>query len=103
MNENTIEERELGWEDTIQKDALEFEPLPEGDYEFTVESFERGRHNGSEKLRPCNKAILKLRVKAQTAARLQSLTTCSCTQEPKACYPHSSRASGRRKRENRSA
>lgn len=63
MNENTIEERELGWEDTIQKDALEFEPLPEGDYEFTVESFERGRHNGSEKLPPCNKAILKLRVK----------------------------------------
>ena len=63
MNENTIEERELGWEDTIQKDAPEFEPLPEGDYEFTVESFERGRHNGSEKLPPCNKAILKLRVK----------------------------------------
>ena len=63
MNENTIEERELGREDTIQKDAPEFEPLPEGDYEFTVESFERGRHNGSEKLPPCNKAILKLRVK----------------------------------------
>lgn len=63
MNENTIEERELGWEDTIQKDAPEFEPLPEGDYEFTVESFERGRHNCSEKLPPCNKSILKLRVK----------------------------------------
>lgn len=57
-----MEERELQWEDTIEKDAPEFILLPEGDYNFTVESFERGRHNGSEKLPPCNKAILKFRV-----------------------------------------
>ena len=59
-----MEERELQWDDTIEKDSAEFVLLPEGDYNFTVESFERGRHNGSEKLPPCNKAILKLRIDA---------------------------------------
>ena len=29
------EGRELGWEDTISKDSSEFEPIPEGDYDFT--------------------------------------------------------------------
>lgn len=53
--------REYGWDDAIQNDS-EFQILPEGDYNFTVVSFERGRHEGSEKLPPCNKAILKLRV-----------------------------------------
>lgn len=63
--ENTaVQDRELGWEDTIQKEASEFLILPEGDYDFTVESFDRGRHNGSEKLPPCNKAILKIRITA---------------------------------------
>lgn len=55
-------ERELGWDDEIEKDGSDFILLPEGDYDFTVENFERGRHNGSEKLPPCNKAILKLRI-----------------------------------------
>ena len=55
-------ERELGWDDEIEKDGSDFILLPEGDYDFTVESFERGRHNGSETLPPCNKAILKLRI-----------------------------------------
>ena len=65
MGENIFEGRELGWDDTIQKESSEFEPLPEGDYDFMVESFDRGRHNGSEKLPPCNKAVLKLRVKSR--------------------------------------
>ena len=55
-------ERELGWDDEIEKDSGEFILLPEGDYDFTVESFERGRHGGSEKLPACNKAILRLRI-----------------------------------------
>lgn len=54
--------RELGWDDTIQEDAGEFIILPEGDYDFIVDDFERARHNGSEKLPACNKAILKLRI-----------------------------------------
>ncbi len=60
-----MEEKELQWDDTITKDASDFILLPEGDYNFTVESFERGRHGGSEKLPPCNKAILTLRIEAQ--------------------------------------
>ncbi len=64
MSENTAVERELGWDDTIQKESLEFITLPEGDYDFVVESFDRGRHNGSDKLPPCNKAILKLHISA---------------------------------------
>lgn len=57
-------ERELSWDDEIEKDS-DFILLPEGDYDFTVESFERGRHPGSEKLPACNKAILKLRVDSE--------------------------------------
>lgn len=64
MSENTAVERELGWDDTIQKESPEFITLPDGDYDFVVESFDRGRHNGSDKLPPCNKAILKLHINA---------------------------------------
>lgn len=59
-----INERELNWDDTIEKDGSDFVVLPEGDYNFTVESFDRGRHEGSEKLPPCNKAMLKIRIDA---------------------------------------
>jgi len=51
--------QEIAWDDTISKDS-EFVLLPEGDYKFTVTKFERGRHNGSDKLPPCNKAVLTL-------------------------------------------
>lgn len=59
-----MEERELQWDDMIEKDSGEFILLPEGDYDFTVESFDRARHNGSDKLPPCNKAVLKIRIDA---------------------------------------
>lgn len=55
------EERELRWDDTIEKDD-QFILLPEGDYDFTVESFDRGRHPGSDKMPPCNKAVLRIRI-----------------------------------------
>lgn len=57
-----MEERELQWDDMIEKDASVPVLLPDGDYDFTVESFDRGRHPGSDKLPPCNKAVLKLRI-----------------------------------------
>ncbi len=57
-------EKELDWDDTIEKEGSEFVLLPEGDYDFTVESFDRGRHEGSEKLPPCNKAVLRIRIDA---------------------------------------
>jgi len=58
MSEYDSTSRELGWDDEIQNDGSPFEVLPEGDYRFRVEKFERGRHSGSEKIPACNKAIL---------------------------------------------
>ena len=48
---------EIGWDSQIEHES-EFQLLPEGDYNFKVVKFDRGRHNGSENLPPCNKAIL---------------------------------------------
>lgn len=62
MENNLDMGREFSWDDVIQHDSEEFELLPEGDYDFEVKGFERGRHNGSDKLPPCNKAILKIKV-----------------------------------------
>lgn len=56
-------ERELNWDDEIIKDS-DFVLLPEGDYDFRVTAFERGRHQGSEKLPPCNKAVVTLEIDA---------------------------------------
>ena len=53
MNE---EFREYGWEDEISDEGKEFVLLPEGDYDFTVSKVDRARHNGSEKVPPCNMA-----------------------------------------------
>jgi len=54
-------ERELGWDDEISRES-DFTIIPEGDYDFTVTGFERGRYDGSEKLPPCNMAIVTLAV-----------------------------------------
>lgn len=55
-------ERELGWNDEIEQDSSDFEVLPEGDYDFEVTKFERGRSKGSDKLPPCNMAILSIKL-----------------------------------------
>lgn len=53
---------ELGWDSPIENDSPEFILLPEGDYDFEVVEFERGRHPGSDKLPPCNKAIVHVKI-----------------------------------------
>ncbi len=53
--------REYEWNDTIQNEST-FIPLPEGEYDFIVTSFTRGRHNGSANLPACPKAILKIKI-----------------------------------------
>jgi hypothetical protein len=53
-------ERELSWEDEIEKDGGDWVLLPEGEYDFTVNKFERGRFQGSAKMPPCNQAKLEL-------------------------------------------
>lgn len=52
----------LGWDDEISKEGPDFILLPEGDYDFEVTSFERGRFDGSDKMSACNKAMLNIKI-----------------------------------------
>lgn len=63
MDNNYTMERELGWEDTIEKEN-EFILLPEGDYDFRVEKYERARFAGSDKMPACPMAIVYLAIEA---------------------------------------
>lgn len=58
MQEN---ERELGWDSQIQQENS-FVLLPAGDYSFKIKKFDRARHEGSEKIPPCPKAIVEFEV-----------------------------------------
>jgi len=51
----------FSWDDEIEKDD-QFVILEEGDYNFTVASFERGLQDKTEKLPQCPKAIITLKV-----------------------------------------
>lgn len=62
MSEYNNTPHELGWDDEISSDSGNFVLLEEGDYDFTVAAFERGRFLGSAKIPACNKAILTLSV-----------------------------------------
>jgi hypothetical protein len=59
------QERELGWDDEIEKEGGNFILLPAGDYNFTVAKFERGRFPGSDKMPACNQAKLELTIHSQ--------------------------------------
>lgn len=69
MSENTTG-RELSWDEEIQKESTEFVILPEGDCDFMVTSFERGRFTPGEKskLPPCPMAILNIRLQGDGGA-----------------------------------
>lgn len=58
----------MDWNDFIENEG-EIITLPEGDYDFVVTGFEKGKHEGSAKIPPCNKAILELTFKTPTGAR----------------------------------
>lgn len=63
MTTQNNNERELGWDDMIEKDGGgAFVLLPAGDYNFTVTKFERARWAGSEKMPACNQAKLEITV-----------------------------------------
>lgn len=62
MTDYDMNARELGWEDEIRNEGNPYQLLPEGEYSFRIEKFERARHPGSEKIPPCNKAVLTLAV-----------------------------------------
>lgn len=50
-------ERELNWDDEIQNESS-FVELPAGDYDFTIDHYERGRSQGSDKIPASNMAIV---------------------------------------------
>lgn len=54
-------DRALDWDDEIENES-NYTIVPEGIYDFEVTKFERGMHNGSDKLPACKKAILTIRV-----------------------------------------
>ena len=55
-------DREFGWDDVIENDGKGWVLLPEGEYPFTVQSFERARYEGSAKLPPCSMAKLTITI-----------------------------------------
>ena len=75
--------KELGWDEGFSKDFNEndFILLPEGDYDFTVESFERGRYEGGNWIPPCNKAILKLSIEGREGPASIILNLYLCTKD----------------------
>lgn len=54
--------QEIGWNDEISNEGQDYILVPEGEYEFVITGFERGRFPGSAKIDPCNKATLTLSV-----------------------------------------
>lgn len=57
-----IDQNLMDWNDIIESDGQEFVLLPEGDYNFIVTNFERGRFPGGQKVPPCNKATITVQV-----------------------------------------
>ena len=56
--------RALGWDDEITQESS-FTLLPEGEYNFKVTNFERAWYDGSDKIPPCNKAIITIKIEGQ--------------------------------------
>lgn len=53
---------ELNWDSEIEKEGTEFVVAENGDYDFTITGFERGRFQGSAKMPACNQAKLTVRL-----------------------------------------
>ena len=59
---NNNQDMMMDWNDSIENDGQEFVLLPEGDYNFVVTNFERGRFPGGQKVPACNKAAITVQV-----------------------------------------
>lgn len=59
-----MENKSLNWDDEITQEST-FTLLPEGDYNFKIIDFGRAWFEGSEKVQPCNKAIITLAIEHQ--------------------------------------
>lgn len=58
MANNNVNDVAMTWDDEIQNDGEGFRVLPEGEYDFTVTDFTRGRFEGSDNMKACPKAEL---------------------------------------------
>lgn len=64
------EGRELGWGDAIQ-DTGGYIELPEGDYDFVIDHFDRARSKGGGKLPACNMAVVYFNITAPDGRETQ--------------------------------
>ena len=55
----------MNWDDAIETDGQEYILLPEGEYNFKVTNFERGRFVGSARIPQCNKATITIQIEAK--------------------------------------
>lgn len=55
----------MDWNDSIETDGQEFILLSEGDYNFRVTNFERGRFPGGQKIPACNKATITIQIDSE--------------------------------------
>ncbi len=55
----------MNWDDAIETDGQEYILLPEGEYNFKVTNFERGRFVGSARIPQCNKASIVIQIEAK--------------------------------------
>jgi hypothetical protein len=62
MNDINNKDLLMDWDDSIETDGQEFILLPDGEYNFTVTNFERGRFPGGPKVPACNKATITAQV-----------------------------------------
>lgn len=69
-NANNAQNMEIGWDDVIEEDGQELVLLEEGDYNFTVTNFERGRFPGGQKIPACNKAVITIRIETEEGLSL---------------------------------
>jgi hypothetical protein len=58
---NNYQNTALDWNSEIQNDD-QFVILNPGEYDFTITGFERGYFDGSDKIEPCNKAVITITV-----------------------------------------
>ena len=57
-----IDNSVMDWNDVIEDDGQEYVLLPEGDYNFVVTNFERGRFPGSAKIPATNKETKSIQI-----------------------------------------
>lgn len=61
--ENNVD-RVFDWDDTIENEGSQWTLLPEGDYNFRIESFERKHYGGGGKIPACNQAAINVSIDA---------------------------------------